>query len=170
MLPAAPVTSSTMTFCPSVRPICSAITRPTTSVGPPAANGTNMVIGRDGYSSAAAATMTPQPSIRPITIVDNVFIALISRLKLRKVDRFEAIQRAANWRQRIFQAGGAIEQHHLVAAFDPVVGEALLIGCVSRSTFRAHQKALLARHLVERRRDRVVGHRDGKATALTDRA
>src|SRR5580704_18973759 len=170
MLPAAPVTSSTMTFCPSVWPICSAITRPTTSVGPPAANGTTMVIGRDGYSSAVAATMAPQPSIKPITIVDSVFIALISRLKLRKVDRRVAIQRAANWRQRIFQAGGAIKQHHLVAALDPAVGEALLIGRVSCRAFRAHQKSLLARNLVERFRYRLVGHRDGKTAALAHRA
>src|ERR1700727_1191871 len=112
--------------------------------------------------------MAPQPSIKPITIADSVFIALISRLELRKVDRFEAIQRAANWRQRIFQAGGAIEQHDLVAALDPAVGEALFVGRVSRSTFRAHQKTLLARHLVERLRDRLVGDRDGKSTALTN--
>src|ERR1700730_17274018 len=170
MLPAAPVTSSTMTFCPSVRPICSAIRRPTTSVGPPAANGTTMVIGRDGYSSAAAATMAPQPSIKQITIVGSVFIALISRLKLRKVDRCVAIQGAANWRQRIFQPGGAIEQHDLVTALDPAVGETLLVGGVSRSTFRAHQKTLLARHLIERFRYRAVGHRDGEAAALAYRA
>src|SRR5580692_6523881 len=162
MLPAAPVTSSTMTFCPSVRPICSAITRPTTSVGPPAANGTTMVIGRDGYSSAAAATMAPQPSIKLMAIVDKFFIALISRLKLREVDRFKAIERAANWRQRIFQAGRAVEQHDLIAALDPAVGEALLVGRVSRRPFRAHQKTLLARHFVERLRDRFVGHCDSK--------
>src|SRR5580692_5825203 len=147
MLPAAPVTSSTMTFCPSVRPICSAIRRPTTSVGPPAANGTTKVIGRDGLSSAAATTVAPQPSIKPITIADSVFIALISRLELRKVDRFEAIQRAANWRQRIFESGRTIEQHRLFVPLHAAVCETLLVGRVSRSTFRAHQKTLLARHL-----------------------
>src|SRR5580700_12340820 len=114
--------------------------------------------------------MAPQPSIKPMTMADRVFISLISRLKLREVDRFKTIERTANWRQRIFQAGGAIEQHDLVAALDPAVGETLLIGRVSRSTFRAHQKALLARHLVERLRDRFVGHRDGKTAALAHRA
>src|SRR5580692_9429117 len=106
--------------------------------------------------------MAPQPSIKPMAIVDKFFIALISRLKLREVDRFKTIERAANWRQRIFQAGGAIEQHHLVAALDPAVDEALLIGRVSRRTFGAHQKTFLSRHLVERLRYRRVRHRDGK--------
>src|SRR5579872_4408714 len=62
MVPAAPVTSSTTTFWPSVWPMCCASSRPMTSVGPPAANGTIMVIGRDGYSSAVAATVAVQIS------------------------------------------------------------------------------------------------------------
>src|SRR6185437_4259481 len=47
---------------PSVWPMCCASNRPMTSVGPPAANGTIMVIGRDGYSSAVAATVVIQIS------------------------------------------------------------------------------------------------------------
>src|ERR1700722_9943688 len=127
-------------------------------------------MGRDEYWPATAAPTPPQPRIKPMTIVDRLFIALISRLKLRIVDRLKAIQRAANWRQRIFQAGRAVEQHDLVAALDPAVGEALFVGRVSRSAFRAHQKTLLARHLVERLRDRVVRHRDGETAALAYRA
>src|SRR5580698_5295224 len=113
--------------------------------------------------------MIPPPRIRPLTTAESVFIALISRLKLREVDRFEAIERAANWRQRIFQPGRAIEEHDLVAALDPAVGEALLVGRIRRRAFGAHQKTFLARHFVERFRYRLVGHRDGETAALAHR-
>src|SRR5258706_4798159 len=51
-LPEAPVTFSITTVCPSVLRICSARMRASTSVGPPAENGTISVIGRDGKLSA----------------------------------------------------------------------------------------------------------------------
>jgi hypothetical protein len=47
-VPPAPATFSTTTGCPSVRAIGPAIRRATVSVGPPAANGTIIVIGREG--------------------------------------------------------------------------------------------------------------------------
>ena len=47
-VPPAPTTFSTMIRWPSVRDMCSPTRRAVTSVAPPAANGTIMVIGRDG--------------------------------------------------------------------------------------------------------------------------
>jgi len=47
-VPAAPVGFSTMTDWPSVTVIRSARMRASVSVGPPAGNGTTMVMGRDG--------------------------------------------------------------------------------------------------------------------------
>src|SRR5262245_17383609 len=54
MLPSAPLTFSMMMGCLSEAFMRSARSRPTTSVGPPAANGTIMVMGRDGYVCAVA--------------------------------------------------------------------------------------------------------------------
>ena len=48
VVPPAPATFSITICWPSVRDMCSATMRATTSVGPPAANGTTMVIGRSG--------------------------------------------------------------------------------------------------------------------------
>src|SRR5437660_3722406 len=50
-VPDAPATFSMTTVCPSVLRICSARMRASTSVGPPAANGTMSVICRDGKVS-----------------------------------------------------------------------------------------------------------------------
>ena len=47
-VPPAPTTFSTTICWPSVRDMCSLTTRAATSVGPPAANGTIRVTGRDG--------------------------------------------------------------------------------------------------------------------------
>src|SRR5512147_1567595 len=55
VVPPAPVTFSITICCPSVRDMCSATMRAMTSVGPPAAKGTIMVIGRSGYAARAAA-------------------------------------------------------------------------------------------------------------------
>src|SRR5262249_16496466 len=55
MVEPAPVTFSTIIGCPSEWRICSAIMRASASVGPPAGNGTMIVMGRDGYVSASAA-------------------------------------------------------------------------------------------------------------------
>src|SRR4051812_15049110 len=55
MVPPAPTAFSTVTGCPSERPIGIAIMRATTSVGPPAANGTTSEIGRSGHVAWAAA-------------------------------------------------------------------------------------------------------------------
>src|SRR3954471_22117205 len=91
-------------------------------------------------------------------------------LELRIVDRLVAIERAVDRRQRGFQAGGAIEQHHAVTLRDASVGEAVLVGGVGRSAFGAQQQPLLARDLVQRRRDLVVVDSNGKALALAYRA
>src|SRR6266446_1611747 len=65
MLPSAPVTFSIMTGCPSIPLIRSASNRATTSVGPPAANGTIMVIGRVGYVCALAMGETTGSAAAP---------------------------------------------------------------------------------------------------------
>src|SRR5215469_18113899 len=54
MVPPAPVTFSTMTGWPSELFIRSANTRPIVSVTPPTANGTTIMMGRDGYVCALA--------------------------------------------------------------------------------------------------------------------
>src|SRR5258708_1228828 len=54
MLPEPPVTFSTITAWPSAARSGSARMRATRSVGPPAAYGTTMVIGRDGKACARA--------------------------------------------------------------------------------------------------------------------
>src|SRR5580700_5565194 len=53
-MPPAPPTFSTTTCWPRISLTRCAITRPSTSVGPPAANGTTMVTGRVGQSCAPA--------------------------------------------------------------------------------------------------------------------
>src|SRR5215468_4385339 len=61
VVPPAPATFSTTICCPRVRDMFSPTMRATTSVGPPAANGTMRVIGRSGYAafpSSGKARMT----------------------------------------------------------------------------------------------------------------
>src|SRR5580698_10480396 len=53
IVPAAPVTFSMMIDCPSTSCILAATIRASASVGPPAENGNTIVIGCDGYASAA---------------------------------------------------------------------------------------------------------------------
>src|SRR5262249_25903864 len=54
IVPAAPLTFSIITGCPSETCILAAIIRASVSVGPPAANGNTIVMGRDGYVSQGA--------------------------------------------------------------------------------------------------------------------
>src|SRR5215469_1842838 len=67
-VPPAPVTFSTTTCWPSVRDMCSPTMRATTSVGPPAANGTMRVIGRSGYAALPWSGRAAYPE-RPITLI-----------------------------------------------------------------------------------------------------
>src|SRR4051812_44852719 len=53
MVAPAPGRLSMMTCWPSVVDRCCATSRPMTSTGPPAGNGTSSLIGRDGYRSCA---------------------------------------------------------------------------------------------------------------------
>jgi hypothetical protein len=57
IVPPAPPTFSTMMVWPNVRDMWSPRRRVTTSVGPPAANGTTTVIGLSGYWAAAGAPL-----------------------------------------------------------------------------------------------------------------
>src|ERR1700730_15236491 len=57
IVPPAPPTFSTMMVCPNLRDMWSPRRRATTSVGPPAANGTTTVIGLSGYWAAAGALL-----------------------------------------------------------------------------------------------------------------
>ena len=66
MVPAAPVTFSITTVWPSVARIRSPSVRASTSVGPPAANGTTMVIGFDGNVCACADEVMPANSASAI--------------------------------------------------------------------------------------------------------
>src|SRR5215471_4709814 len=64
-VPPAPPTFSTTSVWPSVRDIWSPTRRVTTSVGPPAANGTMTVIGLFGYWAAAGALCNESASRLP---------------------------------------------------------------------------------------------------------
>ena len=55
----------------------------------------------------------------------------------REIDGLMPIERALDRRQRIFQPGGAIEQHGLLAARHAAVGEALFVSRVSGGAFGA---------------------------------
>ena len=65
MVPPAPPTFSTTICWPSVRPIGSAISRATVSVGPPAAAGTTMVMGRRGIGLLRRAAAAPATNTAP---------------------------------------------------------------------------------------------------------
>src|SRR5262249_5334042 len=67
MVPAAPAVFSMRTLCPSAGPMPCATMRATVSVGPPAANGTTIMIGRDGELCAAAAPKLIVTSTAPRT-------------------------------------------------------------------------------------------------------
>src|ERR1700680_2358456 len=54
IVPAAPLTFSTITGCPSETCILAAMIRASVSVGPPAANGNTIVMGCEGYVSEIA--------------------------------------------------------------------------------------------------------------------
>src|SRR6266852_5248418 len=54
IVPAAPLTFSIITGCPSETCILAAMIRASVSVGPPAENGTTIVIGCEGYISEIA--------------------------------------------------------------------------------------------------------------------
>src|SRR5215468_1531125 len=69
MLPAAPLTFSMTTGCPSGARIRSAMTRASVSIGPPAANGTTIVIGRDGKVCAVARFEPAMASIAARAII-----------------------------------------------------------------------------------------------------
>src|SRR5215831_6621764 len=60
VVPPAPATFSTTTDWPSVLPICSPTILAMVSVGPPAAKGTIMVMGRSGNSLRAGPTAAKQ--------------------------------------------------------------------------------------------------------------
>src|SRR6266403_6338683 len=86
------------------------------------------------------------------------------------VDRLMTIERARDRRQRVFKTCGAIEQHHAITFRHASVGKTLLVGSVSGRTFRTQQQALFARDLVERSRNFLIAHRNGKTFTLPHRA
>src|SRR5438552_11089197 len=68
-MPPAPATLSTITCCPSNCDMRGEMMRATTSIGPPAANGTTMVTGRPGQSCAAAGDAAAAASATAISIL-----------------------------------------------------------------------------------------------------
>src|SRR5260370_33983048 len=114
--PPAPVTFSIRTASPSVIFIRSARIRAIASDGPPAENGTMMVMGCDGKFSARAlpkassAVNAARTALRITpSDADAPFAPL---LKPGVVDRRVAIERARDRRQRIFKPCRVFEQHH----------------------------------------------------------
>src|SRR4051794_21141741 len=96
----------------------SAKMRAIASEGPPAENGTTMVIGCVGKVSAAAppivASMTANATETILLITPSVAPATERDLELRKIDRLMTIERARDRRQRIFESGSAVEKHNPV--------------------------------------------------------
>src|ERR1700722_10377169 len=80
-MPPAPPTFSTITFWPSSSPTRAAMMRPSTSVGPPAANGMTIVSVRFGKSCAPAA---------PATLA-SANTAPSSNLRINHLDRLSGI-------------------------------------------------------------------------------
>src|SRR5580692_8086637 len=80
MVPPAPVTFSMTTGCPSDWPMRSPTTRAITSVGPPAANGTTMVIGRDGKDCAAALPAKPDIAATAVVAKTSLRIGMVRSL------------------------------------------------------------------------------------------
>src|SRR6266404_5389593 len=103
----------------------SAMIRIIASDGPPAENGTMIVMGCDGNFSASA--LPPDISIasaaRTILRIKLSLGPTARRLQLRVVDRLMAIERARDRRQRVFKACGAIEQHHPIIFRHASVGQ-----------------------------------------------
>src|ERR1700719_4071163 len=101
MVPPAPVTFSITTGCPSDCPIRSPTTRAITSVGPPAANGTIMVIGRDGKDCAAALPANPDVAATAIIAKTKLCIGKVHSLTaaFAKAQR-RVYQTQTHWRLR----------------------------------------------------------------------
>src|SRR5215207_1912224 len=87
MVPAAPVTFSITTVSFSVARIFSPMTRASTSLGPPAANGTMMVIGFDGNVCACADATSAN---NPAATAASVLMPILSRLPSMSLLRLDA--------------------------------------------------------------------------------
>src|SRR5947209_10329997 len=98
------------------------------SVGPPAENGTTMVMGWAGNWSAMAVPT----NVSNETQAARIALRMFQNLQLRVVDRLVTIERAVDFRQRVFKACGAVEQHDPITFVDAAIGEALLVGGVGR--------------------------------------
>src|SRR5689334_25440982 len=88
------------------------------------------------------------------------------RSETRVVNRLETIERARDRRQRIFKPRSAIEKHYAIGLGNTTFGEALLIGGIGRRSLRTQQEAFLARDLVQRGGNLLIGHGDGETFAL----
>src|SRR6185369_4674330 len=114
--PPAPVTFSTSTASFSVTFMCSARIRDMASEGPPAENGTMMVMGRDGKFCAAAGNANARVARTTAEIILRICFsnALFQNphgedLEPREIDRLVAIERARHGWQRIFKSRGAVK-------------------------------------------------------------
>src|SRR6202048_5071298 len=157
---------------PSVTFMRSAMIRIIASDGPLAENGTMTVIGCDGKFSASA--LPPNVSIasaaRTILRIQLSLGPAARKLQLRVVDRLMAIERARDRRQRVFKPCRAIEQQPPIIFRDAAVGETLFVGGIGCGALRAQQQAFFARDFVQRSRNFLIRHRDGKTLALADGA
>src|SRR5579871_4018578 len=131
MVPAAPVVLSTITVWPSDRLIRSARMRASVSVGPPAVNGTTMVICFDGNVSArAAGAARPAASIirpamtllrnkpSPQTLLLTVILAPRAQIFFWPTQKFPTRRRAILWEISLRNVKG----HESGARNEPFVG------------------------------------------------
>src|SRR4029453_9798314 len=98
-----------------------------------------------------------------LSFLHMLFDSLSQRVE---IDGRQAVERAVDGRQRIFEGGGAIEKRGALAAADAPIGQALLERGIGGRAFRAHQEAFRARDLVDRRADRLVPDRAGGTAAF----
>src|SRR6202022_4569877 len=132
---------------PSVVFIRSARIRAMASDGPPAENGTTMVSGCDGKLSARALPPKASNAANAARTILRIAPSPQKRhaagreLEPGVVDRLMAIQRARDRRQRVFEPGRAIEQHHAIIFGHAAIGKALLVGGVGCRPLRTQQQA-----------------------------
>src|SRR5258705_12166401 len=111
MVEPAPGRFSTMICWPSVDDRCWATSRPMTSTGPPAGNGTSSLIGREGYRSCACAgrpvtrhtAMAASATARRMGLISPTVSSLAAGGRLQNGDHVLVAARAG-----VAERGGAL--------------------------------------------------------------
>ena len=87
-----------------------------------------------------------------------------------QIDRLVLVQPLPRLGHRVFQPGGAVEQHHAFVLVDQIVAHRLVIGRQRRPALGAEQQAILLRAILDGLEDRRVAHRQCGTARFTNRA